>query len=293
MTFFDLLQYGALFDSHCHLNSFESKLIKEIIHELKESRVKYVCDIATNLDSSKKSLKLSKLFDGIVFASMGIDPEIFIPQSSLFLKRVFNLKEIEKWLDNKRLEMERMLNLSKNFVLIGETGIDSYWLVKNGYSRDIVEKSIELQKRLFRLHIDLGLEYELPLTIHSRNSINICLEELFERKVPKNFAVFHSLTPDLDDDEKSFYLKVSKILEAGFFIGINGIITYKSAYVLRNVVKKTIEERLGGKILSLKDFYEIGFLLETDSPYLAPIGKRGEVNSPVNIETIFDFIKDL
>ena len=107
--------------------------------------------------------------------------------------------------------------------------------------------------------------------------------------------MFHSITPEIDDDEYSFEGKLREILEMGFYISLNGIITYKSANLLRNTVLKIFKSKVKCQQskVSLNDFYNAGFVFETDGPYLAPEGKRGERNEPANVSLVYDFLVSL
>ena len=144
----------------------------------------------------------------------------------------------------KQLEIVDSWLGKKRFSAIGECGIDLYW-----------DKTyFEEQKIAFRYQIDLAKKYDLPIVIHARESFKEIYDIIDNEWDESLKGVFHSFTGDLDD--------VKKIKSYGFKFGINGIVTFKNSD-LKNVVKH----------VELKDI-----LLETDSPYLAPVPKRGKRN---------------
>lgn len=289
----NLLGKKILFDSHCHLNAKEYDQDRsKVISRSKDKGIEVIIDIATDIEASEKSIQLADAFKESVYASVGIDPEILIPNSDLFDKSIFELgdKEFERWLEEI---YQTLLKLARDprVILIGETGIDNYWLENNQtISQEDKHKSLERQKRLFQQHIKILKELKKPMSIHSRNAIDLCLELLHDDQVEKKQAIFHSLTPDTTDDISSFEHKVSQILKRGYFIGVNGIVTFRNAEMIRKTYNKILKEeffvfgenKINQKTLEQKlDFlYKNNFILETDGPFLAPEGHRGERNEP-------------
>ena len=289
MYVIELFKKGILFDSHCHLNdsSFD-KDRDDVVKRAKNAGVEHIIDIGIDVESSKKAVANSKKYTSL-FASVGVDPENIIPGSDLFHKELFDLSdgEFAKKLESLRKELGELAKNEK-VLLIGETGIDNYWLTKSVESGDIdsedQRKSLQMQEMLFRMHCQLSKKSQKPLTIHSRNAIDDCLEILTEEDIPARMAIFHSLTPDIGDNEEKFYKKSGQILEKGYLIGVNGIITFKNAEMIRNVYRKFFE--LG----DLEKMYKAGFVFETDAPFLSPEPKRGERNEPGNLVYILEQI---
>jgi TatD DNase family protein len=144
----------------------------------------------------------------------------------------------------KDLELLRSEIENHDFIAIGEIGIDLYW-----------DKTFRLeQEEAFRIQIEWALQYKLPVVIHARESFNEIYAILDQFKASGIQGVFHSFTGNLDD--------VKKIMEYDFYYGINGILTFKNAE-LASIVKSIPLNRI---------------LLETDSPFLAPVPKRGKRN---------------
>lgn len=290
MKFKELLIKNELFDSHCHLNASDYDLDRAgVIKRAGEKKIIPIIDIAIDLESTIKALESSNNFPEKVYATAGIDPEVFMPGSDMYVEDGEAVYE----------QFEALIALieanTDKVVMIGETGLDNYWNKKNELSLEEAEKSLENQKELFKKHIKLSKTYDLPLTIHSRETIDECIEILESYSSEKVWGVFHSITPEVDDDEYSFEEKLRKILEMGFYISLNGIVTYKSAKLLRNVVLKILKSKfqVPNKDINPNDFYNAGFVFETDGPYLSPEGKRGELNEPANIQLNYKFINSL
>ncbi|MBD3280782.1 hypothetical protein GF389_04635, partial [Candidatus Dojkabacteria bacterium] len=280
MTFASLLKNLKLFDSHCHLNdsSFDPDR-NEVVERALKNGVEAIVDIGIDIKSSKKAIQNAEKYDS-VYAAVGVDAENLIPGSDLFQKELFELPDVEfdKKLGQLKKELSELASHDK-VIMIGETGMDDYWLQKSIEEEKIAEgdreESLKRQEKMFRVHCEIAKEKGKPLSIHSRNAIEKCLQVLEEKKVPEDLAVFHSLTPDIKDSEKEFEQKVRRILGQGYLIGVNGIVTFKNADLIRNVYKKffTLGE-------DLEKMYEAGFIFETDAPFLAPEPKRGERNEP-------------
>jgi len=287
MKFKELLTTNQLFDSHCHLNAADYDLDREgVVKRAQESKITTIIDIAVNLESTKKALESTNNFPEKVFATAGIDPEVFVPGSDMYIE---NGEEVYTQFEALIAVIEA--NTDK-IVMIGETGLDNYWNKKHEVDKDDAEQSLEYQKELFKNHIKLSKTYDLPLTIHSRETVDECIEILESYASEDVWGVFHSITPEADDDQYSFEEKLRKILDMGFYISLNGIMTYKSANLLRNTVLKILKSKfqVPNKEVSPIDFYNAGFVFETDGPYLAPEGKRGDLNEPSNVLDIYNQI---
>jgi len=276
-SFQDFISQSLLFDSHCHLNAEQYDNDRdEVVERARKAGLKAIIDIGIDIKSSKKVIENSKKYE-IVYASVGIDPENLIPGSDLFDQSLFDLsaEDFAKWLEGKFEELKKLAEYEK-VIMIGETGMDNYWLTKSDeLDQETKERSLKRQEQLFRMHCKLAKNVNKPLTIHSRNAIEKCLQILQEEKVSPEMVVFHSLTPDIGDTEEKFFSKVNKIINYRYYIGINGIITFKNADLIRSVYKKVFGV-----------YGKRNFLLETDGPFLSPEPYRGKRNEPKNISNI-------
>ncbi len=130
------------------------------------------------------------------------------------------------------------------FYGIGETGLDYYW-----------DKSfIGLQKQNFQKHINWAKEFRLPIIIHSREATEDCISLIKENYDQNLTGIFHCFAGSIE--------QAHEIAEMGFYLGIGGVVTYKNAGL--------------DKIVEQIDLDHI--VLETDSPYLAPVPHRGKRN---------------
>jgi TatD DNase family protein len=143
------------------------------------------------------------------------------------------------------------LAASGRVVAIGETGLDYYRL--NG--RTVAE--MEWQRQRYRRHIDASLQTGLPLVIHTRSASDDTLAILREHGGGNARGVFHCFTETMDVARAA--------LELGFYISFSGILTFRNAADLREVARFVPLDRC---------------LIETDSPYLAPVPYRGKTNNP-------------
>ncbi len=149
--------------------------------------------------------------------------------------------------------------LKRKFIAIGETGIDLYWDKSN-----LINQIIALSA-----HIELASSFDLPLIIHSRNSFQETIDTIAAHKKNNTRGVFHCFS--------GTYEEACTIIESGFLLGIGGTVTFKNSNL--------------PDILPLIDIKNI--VLETDSPYLAPIPYRGKRNEPAYIKDIAQKISDI
>jgi TatD DNase family protein len=139
-----------------------------------------------------------------------------------------------------------------SFAAVGEIGIDLYW-----------DKTfLQQQTEAFRYQVGLALDHQLPVVIHCRESLDITIELVAERTGEGLRGIFHCFTGTAEQAEK--------IVDMGFYLGIGGVATFKNGGlepVLRTVGLENI-------------------VLETDSPYLAPVPFRGKRNEPAYLADI-------
>jgi TatD DNase family protein len=196
-----------------------------------------------------------------------------------------------------------LANASGAYKMIGETGLDYYWLKQDLKLENKAKlKSIALQKLLFREQLRLAVKYNITATIHVRDlpteknidnttdpepllaaAFSDALEIIneFNGKVK---AIFHSYTGDL--------ATARDLLSQGFGLGFNGIVTYKSATALREILKNLTADK---KITNCNDLYKLNLYLETDSPFLIPsnLKIRPPFNTPSSIKVIWDYVYNL
>jgi TatD DNase family protein len=149
-------------------------------------------------------------------------------------------------------------------VAIGETGLDYYRMGERSYA------SMEWQRERFRTHIRASVASKKPLIIHTRSASEDTIKILKEEGAQRIGGVMHCFTES--------YEVAKAAMEMGFYISFSGIVTFKSAKDLQDTCKQVPLERM---------------LIETDSPYLAPIPYRGKTNEPAWVSKVGEFIADL
>jgi TatD DNase family protein len=160
-------------------------------------------------------------------------------------------------------ELVRLAGLPK-VVAIGETGLDYFRLGE----RTVAD--MEWQRERYRVHIRAALQTGLPLVIHTRQASSDTLAILKEEGAGEATGVFHCFTESQAVAEAA--------LEMGFYISFSGILTFKTAADLRDVAKFVPLDRI---------------LIETDSPYLAPMPHRGKTNNPSYVPLVAKLVAEL
>ncbi len=164
------------------------------------------------------------------------------------------------------IEQLSSLSEDKKVIAIGETGLD--YFMNDG--RDPLNENFEWQRERFRIHIRTAIETQKPLIIHTRDARDDTLKILQEEHAEKIGGIMHCFVEDLPTAEKA--------LEMGFYISFSGIVTFKNAKSIQEVAKFVPDDRL---------------LIETDSPYLAPVPMRGKKNQPAYVAHIAEFLAQL
>ena len=230
----------SFIDTHCHLDKLDSTP-EEAIIEAKQAGVQRMVTVSVDEPSLDFVSSMVQQFPE-VYGSVGFHPH--------------DAAELTEDLEQK---IRKLALEEKKLIAIGETGLDYHYM----YS------SAEVQQQVFSKQLQLAVELNLPVIMHSREAEKDTLNILQKIPVPP-LGVAHSFT--------SSFEMAKTLIEMGWYIGINGIVTFKKAEDLREVVSWLPLDRL---------------LLETDSPFLAPIPFRGKPNKPAHIPAIATFIAEL
>jgi len=156
-------------------------------------------------------------------------------------------------------ELEKLSKNSK-VVAIGETGLDYHYL----------NSTKEIQIRCFKSHLNLSKKLSLPVIIHVRESDTDLINSIKEESFPGDLGIIHCFSGN--------YETAKIYLELGFYISFSGIVTFKKAEELREAASKLPIDRI---------------LVETDSPYLAPVPYRGKPNEPCNVRYVVEKIAEV
>ena len=230
-----------LFDSHSHYNDEKFDIDREqIIKETLSNSVSNFIIAGYNIEGSKKAIEIAQNYEEI-YTTAGISPN--------------DVEDIKENIDANILQIEEIAK-NKKVVAIGEIGLDYYWNKENK----------ELQKEVFIKQIELANKLDLPIVIHTRDAFIDTIEILKENNVNKK-GIFHCcpLNQEL----------VKEAVKLGYYISLSGVITFKNA--------KNVEEILG---LIPED----KLLIETDSPYLSPEPFRGTRNNSMKVKYVAEKI---
>jgi TatD DNase family protein len=245
-------------DAHIHLAMEPLKSnISEIMNTFLSKGGKYVLTQGTESIDFEDTIEIANKYKKNVHLALGLHPTIF--EENTVYRGVFkNLtQKVQKEID--KFEETFLKNLSnKSLKAIGETGLDYYQMSLNKEIKgDVKKELIQIQKDSFKKHLQLALKNNLALSIHARdiNGNDQCLKDVLELVAKEGRGLlkgcFHSYTGNIK--------YVGDVLDLGFHIGFNAIITYKSGEDVREVLKKTPVERI---------------LFETDGPFLPPQSVR-------------------
>lgn len=230
-------------DSHCHLDKLDfDELhggIEDVINKAKAANVEKLLSVGVTLSSFPNMLKMIEPHPEVM-ASCGVHP--------LDVESDFSLTRFKQYVAHERV------------VAVGETGLDYHYQ----------PETAELQKLRFEQQVDVAVEVNKPLIIHTRNAREDTLAILRNGGADNCGGVIHCFTEDLPFAEAA--------MDLGFYISISGIVTFRQAKELKEVVRQIPLERL---------------LIETDSPYLAPVPHRGKENQPAYVVEVAAYIAQL
>ena len=230
------MENNYLIDTHCHLNLTDD--VDGILMDAEKNNVKKI--IISGCDA--KSIR-----DGL---------EIIYRYPEIYMTVGFHPDEVDNITDKDINDLEVLLKTNKKIVGIGEIGLDYY---HNDMNK-------ERQREYFIKQIELAEKYDLPVVIHSRESIQEIYDILKEHKVK---GVIHCFSGSLE--------MAKLFIDLGFYLGIGGVLTFRNSKL-----KEVVSE------LSLDNL-----VLETDSPYLAPEPYRGHTNFPQNIKIVAQALRKI
>ena len=206
---------------------------------IKECKQENIKVILNGIDkeSNKQVIEISKKYDN-VYAAIGYDHST-----------------VDKISEDDMNLLEEQIK-ENNIIAIGEIGLDYYWVKDNK----------EKQKELFVKQLDLAKKYDLPIIVHSRDAV----QDVYDILKDKNLRGSIHCYSGSKEMAKEF-------IKIGFYIGIDGPITFKNNKKQRDMVKELNKDYI---------------LVETDSPYLSPEPVRGKKNTPLNLKYIINQIAE-
>jgi len=247
-------------DSHCHLDFPElSNNLPQLLQQCANHKIKRIVVPAVYPEHWQRVLALhdiAKKNHVEIACALGIHPWFIISHPTS--------NQVNKQIDlHQKLLAEKVNERRESIVAIGECGIDVFKAKKNTDSEQALQNNLTLQQEFFEMQLSIAKENGLPVIVHHCQSHHYILPLLKQYNLDKS-GVIHAFSGS--------YQQAKEYIELGFKLGIGGTITYPRA-------KKTIKAITKLPLNSL--------LLETDAPAMPPLGKQGEVNSPLSIDEIF------
>ena len=226
-----------IIDTHCHLYLDEFKNdIADVIKRAEAEGINKFYLPAIDSSEIENIFLLEEKFPGKCFAMMGLHP------CSVKENYMQELAIVKDWLNKKK------------FSAVGEIGLDFFW------DKTFVAQQYEA----FRTQIELSLQYDLPIVIHSRNAMQETIEIVKEFTSKGVRGIFHCFGGTVEN--------AREIIDTGFYLGIGGVLTYKKSGL--------------AEVLDEIDLKYI--VLETDSPYLTPVPFRGKRNESSYLKYIIE-----
>ncbi len=231
-----------LIDTHCHLYSEEFKNdIDAIMERAQATGVNKFYLPAIDSTTHDAMLDLEMKFPGKCISMMGLHP------CSVKENYKAELETVRHWLEQR------------SFAAVGEIGLDYYW--DKTFANE--------QQEAFRIQAEWALEFKLPIVIHTRNAMQDTVNIVKEFASRGLKGIFHCFSGS--------YESAKEIINAGFLLGIGGVVTYKNAG-LAEVLSKIDLEYL---------------VLETDAPYLTPVPFRGKRNESSYLQYVIKKIAEV
>jgi TatD DNase family protein len=233
---------NMLIDTHSHiyLSEFDADRSEMLANAEKEG-VGLVLMPAIDASAHKLLIKTEMDFTGKCLAMMGLHP--------CSVKANFQ----------EELGVVKSYFEARQFVAVGETGLDFYWDL--AFTRE--------QYQAFQTQIDLALQYDIPVVIHSRNSTDECIKTISEKQKGGLKGVFHCFSGTIE--------QARQIIDLGFYLGIGGVVTFKNSGL--------------DKVMNEIDMEHV--VLETDAPYLAPVPFRGKRNECSYLKYVVEKLSEI
>jgi TatD DNase family protein len=235
-----------LIDSHCHLQSIDlnefNQSLQVVLDNAKDNDVVHLLCVCVTQSEVETLRKLAEEFKQVSF-SVGVHPtEILAIEPQV--------EDLIKWSNHS------------SCIAIGETGLDFY--------RSNEDSIKQIQRQRFAAHINASNQTKKPLIIHTRAASDDTISLMKSERAEEVGGVMHCFTESWEVAKKA--------LDLNFYISFSGIVTFKSAVDIQEVVKKVPLDRI---------------LIETDSPYLAPVPYRGKQNQPAYVKQVAQMIAQL
>ena len=234
-----------IIDTHIHLDDERYREdLDAVLDRAREGGVKRFIIPGADASTLKRAVEIAQTYEDVYF-SVGIHP---------YDIEKFNEKDFSDYMNHEKC------------LAVGECGLDYFRLEGDDESK---EKEKNEQKKVFIAQIELAKKYKKPLIVHIRDASNDAKEILLENNAEEVGGVLHCYNADE---------QLLSLAEQNFYFGIGGVVTFKNAKKLVNVLPKIPREKL---------------VLETDGPYLTPTPHRGERNEPLYTTLVAQKVAEL
>ena len=214
-----------------------------VIQRATDAGVSHLITIGTDIEDSRKAVSIAESHD-FIYASVGIHPH--------------DVKDITDT-DNFSDTIKHLAS-NKKVVALGETGLDYHYM----------HSPAKIQQEHFRLEINVAKSLGLPVIVHSREAKEDTLQILKEENTGTTGGVLHCFSGDME--------MANKAMEMGLYISFSGVITFKKAANILDIVKLIPLDRI---------------LIETDAPFLTPVPHRGRRNEPAYVKLVAEKIAEV
>ncbi|WP_455714627.1 TatD family hydrolase [Anaerosporobacter sp.] len=226
-----------IIDTHAHYDDEQFDIDREeILNSMKDNGIELIVNIGADMQTSEQTLELTNQYP-FVYGAVGVHPNSTME------------------LDDTKMERLKELARMPKIVAIGEIGLDYYW----------DEPDPDTQRKWFDRQMELAREVKLPIVIHSRDAAKDTVDMMKAAHAGDISGVIHCFSYPVE--------MAREFLNMGFYLGIGGVVTFKNAKKLKEVVEYAPIESI---------------VLETDCPYLAPEPNRGKRNSSLYLPSVVE-----
>ncbi len=231
-----------IFETHAHYDDDAFHEDRDfLLQQMHKEGIDYIVNIGCSMDNSREIVKMIQKYD-FLYGTVGVHPS-----------------DIDELTDTDMVELEEMSTKDK-ILAIGEIGLD--------YHYDNIDKA--LQKKWFVAQLEIAKRRNLPVVIHSRDAAKDTLDIMKSHHNGATSGIIHCFSYGVE--------MVREYLDMGYYIGVGGVVTFKNAKKLKEVVEYTPLNRI---------------VLETDAPYLAPTPYRGKRNCSLYLTYVAEEIAAL
>lgn len=231
-----------IFDSHAHYDDEKFDEDRErLLDSMRARGIGYIVNVGSDIEACKKTIELTKRFT-YVYGAVGVHPNC-----------------VDE-LDEQNLDWLKRAAKKLKIVAVGEIGLDYHW----------DEPSPDIQKKWFEAQLEMAQNLNMPVIIHSRDAAADTLNIMKAHNAGNIGGVVHCFSYGVE--------MAREYLNMGMYIGVGGVVTFKNARKLKEVVEYVPIESI---------------LLETDCPYLSPEPNRGRRNSSISLPYIVNAVAEI